>query len=290
MKICVKKLVGLLVVLVLLVGVLFACKPAPADVSCYAYGANTERQIVDIYLPKKKGEANVILFIHGGGWLAGDKNRYSEACMEYVNKGYVTATMNYRFLDYEKTAEEQQISFADMLDDIENAIGAVKKVMIERGYTPKKLAITGESAGGHLTLLYGYARFSSSPIPIAFIFPDVGPSDFTDPEYENIPQGPVIVSLGYLMANDSASDLHAVSPIFYVNKDVPPTLLRYGRLDEIVAPSQGTKLADALSVFNVRHDLFVFERSGHGLKPSLEPKIGASYQAKLKEYMNTYFN
>jgi acetyl esterase/lipase len=53
-----------------------------------------------------------------------------------------------------------------MLDDIDAAIFALKARLIELGLAPRKLAITGESADGHLTLLYGCSRFEQSPIPI----------------------------------------------------------------------------------------------------------------------------
>ena len=253
----------------------------------FAYAAQSEHQKMDIYLPWKKGEVDVILFIHGGGWWAGDKDGYDGICKEYAAKGYATATINYRLIDG-SPPEQQAVSYVDMLDDIDAAIAALKAKLLEKGYTPRKMAITGGSAGGHLTLLYGYSRQGQSAIPIAFLFPDVGPSDFTDPGYLDIPNGQAIVDQGYRLVGSSTSDLKAPSPIFYVEPGVLPTLMRYGALDDLVPPSNGTRLKEALDAAGVRSDLFIYPNSGHTLEnPSKQ--LEKAYQAKLKEYLHTYF-
>ena len=252
------------------------------------YGTQSGRQVMDIYLPKEKGPADVVFFIHGGGWSAGEKEIYRDTCREYAQKGYVAAALNYRFLS-PLPPEEQPAGYAEMLDDIDAAIATLKAKMLEKGYTPRKMAITGGSAGGHLTLLYGYSRYQQSPIPIAFLFPDVGPSDFNDPGYQDVAQGPAIVEAGRMLDKDSASDLKAPSPVTYVEPGVPPTLMRYGGVDDIVPPSQGTILKAALDAAGVRNDLFIYPNSWHDLAGPDEA-VDAVYRAKLEEYFDTYFS
>jgi len=262
----------------------YARRPSIAD---YPYGTQSERQVLDIYLPREKGAVDVIFFIHGGGWSMGEKEIYSDACREYAKKGYAVAALNYRFLA-PVPPEQQPVGYADMLDDIDAAVAALQAKLIEKGYTPRKMAITGGSAGGHLTLLYGYSRYAQSAIPIAFLFPDVGPSDFTDPGYEGLPNGPAIVVAGTMLAGSSTSDLKAPSPIFYVQPGVPPTLMRYGALDDIVPTSQGTRLKAALDAAGVRNDLFIYPHSGH-LLDGPDEEMDALYHEKLLEYFKTYF-
>ena len=170
------------------------------------YAAQSERQRMDIYLPWKKGETDVVLLIHGGGWWEGDKSSYRADCRKYARRGYAAATINYRFIDA-SPPEQQSVSCVDMLDDIGSAVATLKAKMLEKGYRPRKMAVAGLSAGGHLALLYGYSRYGQSAIPIAFLVSDVGPSDFTDPGYQDIANGPGIVAQGYRLANDAASDL-----------------------------------------------------------------------------------
>ena len=252
------------------------------------YAPQSQLQKMDITLPWKKGEADVILFIHGGGWAAGDKSGYKRQCRKYASKGYAVATMNYRMIDLNLTPEQQTVNYVDMLDDIDAAIAALKCRMIEKGYAPRKLAITGGSAGGHLALLYGYSRGAKSAIPIAFLFSDVGPTDFTDPAYLDMPiQG--ALSIAAQLAGQADYDPRDISPLHYVTSSVPPTLLRHGGVDEIVPPSQGTRLKAALDDADVRCDLFIYPNSGHGLESKADAKISDQYGVKLKEYFDMYF-
>ena len=117
----------------------------------------------------------------------------------------------------------------------------------------------------------------------------MGPSDFTDPAYLDIANGPAIVAQGYRLANSSASDLQGPSPIFHVQPGAPPTLMRYGALDDLVPPSQGTRLQAALDAAGVRSDLFVYPSSGHMVDTKKDAPTHALYNAELDEYFATYF-
>jgi acetyl esterase/lipase len=252
------------------------------------YGSH-EKQRLDIFLPRDKpGEVDVLLYIHGGGLTAGDKETGANICLDFKRNGCVAAAMNYRLTTFLAPPEEQEVSYMDMLDDIDAAISALKAKLIQRGYTPRKMAITGESAGGHLTLLYGCSRFEQSPIPIAFLFPDVAPTDFYDPGYLSLPYGPAIAEHGCRLTNDSASDLKVLSPMFYIGPQVPPVLMRYGAIDELVPLSQGVLLKASLDAAGIRNDMFVYQNSGHGLDGP-DGETNASYRAKLSEYVEEYF-
>ena len=268
-----------------LMGALSITRPPLRDI---VYAAQSERQKMDIYLPWKKGGVDVVLLIHGGGWWEGDKSSYAGACKEYARQGYAAAALNYRFITAQPP-EQQAVGYADMLDDIDAAVAALQAKLLEEGYTPRKMAVTGQSAGGHLALLYGYSRAAQSAIPVAFLFSDVGPSDFTDPGYQDIANGPAIVEQGFRLAGSSASDLRGPSPIFYVNSDSLPTLMRYGALDDLVPPSQGARLKEALDAAGVRNDLIVYPGSGHIVDTQKDAAAHALYSAKLQEYFDTYF-
>ncbi|MCL2299471.1 MAG: alpha/beta hydrolase [Firmicutes bacterium] len=261
---------------------------ARAPICDIAYASQSERQKVDICLPRKKGGTDVVFFIHGGGWSAGDKSLHRDACIKYAKQGYAAAAMNYRFINPDLPPERQSATCADMLDDIGNAIAAVKARMIEEGYTPRKMAVGGCSAGGHLTMLYAYSRGARAAIPIAFLFPDVGPTDFTDPAYLDMPVR-LARDLAPRLAGRADFDPLAMSPLHYAAPGAPPTLLRYGALDELVPLSQGTLLQAALEAAGVRSDLLVYPNSGHGLDGNADAALNARYDAKLREYFDTYF-
>jgi len=244
---------------------------APAIQMNLVYAEASERNVMDVYYPANVGdEANAILYIHGGSWTGGDKITYAPECLEMAKKGYVTATMSYRFA--ELPHEERAAEFDNMVEDIANAIKALDKKMRADGITPKKLVICGVSAGGHLTLLYGYKHAADSAIPIAFLAPDVAPIAYFN--YFNLPNA---------------------NPLTYVKADSPPTLARYsGPLDTLVpAADNEPLLADALTALGVPYDMFYYENSEHfpfsiGRWPGTDYKVHQEYLAMFAEYCVTY--
>ena len=144
-----------------------------------------ERNVYDLYIPlsakEKKDKYNrIILFIHGGAWVAGEKEDIESLCKIYGSLGFITATMGYTLLiNYE------QANIFRMIDEITAAIKSIKKELIKAGFNGDKLemAISGGSAGGHLSLLYPYGFGKNSPIPIKFIINFCGPSTIDDYYY-----------------------------------------------------------------------------------------------------------
>ena len=135
-----------------------------------------ERNVYDLYVPysslKRKDKYNgIILFIHGGGWIKGDKKHFEFLASRFAKYGYITAALNYTLL-IEKYKEH---NIFRILDEITACINSIKNKLKEEGFDENKLelAIGGASAGGHLSLLYGYS-IKNSPLPIKFIINIVG--------------------------------------------------------------------------------------------------------------------
>ncbi len=269
-----------------------------------AYASTSSAQKMDIYLPKEaknSGEpTNAILMIHGGGWIGGDKSNYTAACRDYASRGFVTASINYRMFNNLKGIN-QDISFNDMLDDIDAAINKLYDVMVSEGITPNKLIILGASAGGHLTLLYAYTRHETCKIPIGFIIDDVGPSDFTDYGYIEMSGQSVLPLISMLVQlniteQDVLNQIQALaefSPVYHVSPNVPPTIMRYGGKDELVPLSNGDKLDAALSAAGVPHSYFIYANSGHGLeniadKPGTDYAVNQQYLKTVEAYLELY--
>ena len=268
-----------------LVGWLGINRPPACNV---VYARQSKRQKLDIYLPWEKGEVDVIFCIHGGGWSGGDKSMLKSMGKAYASQGYAAAALNYRFIDTGLPPERQPVNYVDLLDDIDSAIAALKAKLIKKGYTPRRMAITGGSAGAHLALLYGYSRGAQSAIPIAFLSAAAGPTDFSDPAYSDMPNQ-LVTELAPLLAGRADYDPRPMSPLYYVDSGAPPTLTTYGARDELVPPSQGTLLKTALDAAGVRNDLFIFPNSGHGDLHEDDAGLNELYNAKMREYFDTYF-
>ena len=107
----------------------------------------------------------------------------------YAKMGYVTATVNYR-LNLEEGAEGfvyeyDNGDFFDMMKDIEDTVKSIKSELEKRGYTSSGMAISGQSAGGHLAMLYAANYGDESAIPVKLVLDEYGPADFSPTAWAN---------------------------------------------------------------------------------------------------------
>ncbi|MDR2084213.1 MAG: alpha/beta hydrolase [Bacteroidales bacterium] len=251
------------------------------------YGTS-DAQKLDIAFPLEPqstvGYGSCILFIHGGGWSSGDKSSYDGAIRNASKiSSLVSATMNYRM--FGDNADCQ-----DMLDDIYAAISKIKDFASEENIQLKKIILMGASAGGHLSLLYSYKYYSSSPIPVVLCVSQCGPTDFLDESYLSMHSSSYIQScLSYLLGFEITIDdiysyeneIKSISPAYYVKQNIPPTLLAYGSLDDIVPITNATILYEMLIENEIDSQLFIYENSGHGLDNDSETD---------KQFFDTLFN
>lgn len=268
-----------------------------AKIDCYeyknlSYGTH-ERHTLNLNIPKNTdGHIGLVLFIHGGAWVAGDKEAYEDD-MQYTSKtlGYASASINYRYIS-------DEVNLLDILDDIDMALECIKAKGLENGIDINKVLITGSSAGGHLSLLYAYERGKNTPITTAAVVSNCGPTDFTDENFyinnsmgdEEFMSKLFSYACGYEFTyaeREKAKDaLKAVSPVTYVSESCVPTVINHGMKDTIVPYSNALTLDKALSDCGVTHVLNSYPNSNHGLS---DDKQNSKMADKLfEEYVNTY--
>lgn len=103
---------------------------------------------LDLYLPRGATNYPVILFIHGGAWIHGDKNYfgiYSSWAMYWAHRGVGVAIANYRLSPGVKHPAHVQ--------DIAKAVAWLRNQIAGYGGDPDQLFLAGHSAGGHLIAL-----------------------------------------------------------------------------------------------------------------------------------------
>lgn len=145
------------------------------------YDADYDDNVYDLYVPDTVKSNLVLLFIHGGSWVMGDKVDMNQYAHEFASKGYITATMSYTLLSIDSLkndVEKPNLSIFRDLDEIDACIASIKSGLAglnKVDVNKLKLVIGGGSSGSHLTMLYTYSRGDKSPIPIKFIMNAVGP-------------------------------------------------------------------------------------------------------------------
>jgi hypothetical protein len=138
-----------------------------------------ERNIFNIYIPeqalnRKKEYNGILLWIHGGAWIAGDLTQMNVPCYVFGSQGYITVTMGYTILKN----KYKGANIFRIMDEITAAIKRIRSFLEEKDFDGNKLrlAIGGGSAGAHLALLYSYImKDITSIIPIKFVVNIVGP-------------------------------------------------------------------------------------------------------------------
>ncbi len=243
-----------------------------------SYGTH-ERQVVDLFIPEDASEdLGLVLFIHGGAWIGGDKESY-EGGMEYgaTELGIATASVNYRYIS-------DDVDLLDVLDDIDSALAVIKNKGAEVGVNINKVLLTGDSAGGHLSLLYAYARKNTAPVTPVAVISNSGPTDLYDDNfYHNNALGDetVICDLlskacgqrfTYDTKESAKTALYSVSPIAYVSADCVPTVINHGTADSIVPFSNAQTLDALLTQYGVEHVLNVYDGADHDLGKDDEAK------------------
>ena len=255
-----------------------------------SYGEES-RQVLDLYIPEDNdGTVGLILMIHGGAWIAGDKSSYTDTA-KYVaeDHGYAAAAINYRYLS-------DDVDMYDILDDISAAVAKIKALGAEKGVTIDKMILTGHSAGGHLSMLYAYSKGATSAIEPVAVIDYCGPTNLADENFYNSDIGVDGInkllswSTGVDITTETFADhkveLLAVSPIAYVSTAVP-TVIAHGEKDATVPYSNATALDAALTVAGVKHDFVSYPNSGHGLSDDedCEDKVYELFVQYSAEYL-----
>jgi len=122
---------------------------------------------LDVYYPADvpaNGHLPVIIDIHGGGWLYGDKGINKYYCMELASRGYVVFNMSYRLVP-DVTVNEQ-------IQDVFFALDWIKKNMENYPVDANNVFLTGDSAGGQLA---GFATMILSSAELQETFGVVDP-------------------------------------------------------------------------------------------------------------------
>ncbi|WP_454048166.1 alpha/beta hydrolase fold domain-containing protein [Chryseobacterium sp. Marseille-Q8038] len=219
------------------------------------YG-NSPEQIMDLYIPAKKsqGKKEVFIIIHGGGWRSGNKSQLTFFTLSLMQKfpDHVFVNMNYRLVS------ETNYGLPNQMNDIKEVSAFLEKKL---RYNPKFILL-GNSAGGHLSMLYAY-KFDTDK-RIKAVVNIVGPADLSDPGFKNYQEysfverrlvDPNVSGLGI-------SRIDFASPVKWINKNSPPTLSYYGNSDRVIPSTQEKILDSTLNKNQVIHESYQFN-GGH---------------------------
>lgn len=239
---------------------------------------------VDIY--NKVGhteDAPLIIFVHGGSWSGGDKKDYKLYAIPFAQKGYITASVQYRLSRVAK--------FPAQLLDVNDAIKFLKRNASYYHIDTSKIVLVGGSAGGHLVLLSAYSnldQFNKNSddgvtAEVQAVVDLYGPTDLTS---ESIRDNKSVKKLMDKSYGDAKDLYEEASPINYISKNVPPTLIFHGTIDNLVPVSQSDILNEKLKSKGV--PVFYYRLDGWPHAMDVAVKVHNYCKYYMEEFFDKY--
>ena len=226
------------------------------DLTNLKYGDHAS-QSLDIYLPENRsGKTKMIVFVHGGFWIGGDKAEFTELAKSFRDKGYASASINYRLLN---TAENN--IHPAQINDLAKALSFLQSKTEEWSISKSEVALIGASAGGHIALLYTYAYDTGNNVKTVVSL--AGPTDLSDLRNASPQQSLVLQSFLGASPQTNPAIYRQASPITHVSAGSKPTLLFHGKLDVVVPYQQSVNLKAKLDQFSVKNKLVLYDNLGH---------------------------
>jgi len=214
--------------------------PEVERITSIAYGDH-KRQRLDVYRRRdgvRPGNAPVLLQIHGGAWVVGDKRQQAQPLLwAMAARGWVCVAPNYRL--------SPKATFPDHLVDVKRALAWVREHAAEHGADPDFVVVTGGSAGGHLAALLALTPndtrfqpgFENVNTSVAGCMPMYGVYDFLDRHgvRGKAAMKPFLERLVMKCSPvDERDQWEAASPISHVGPHAPPFFVVHGSHDSLV--------------------------------------------------------
>jgi acetyl esterase/lipase len=210
-----------------------------------------------------KGSIPTLMYIHGGGWMIGDKTGADPFLLPYLELGWNIVNVEYRL---------GGVSLAPAaVQDVRCALRWM--VRNEKAYNidPDRIVVSGHSAGGHLALMVGMLPQDSEmdsacpgdePLKVAAVVDWYGIADGNDILFGPHLETYAVSWIGVQPLKEQLAK--SLSPITYVRPGLPPVIMIHGDQDPTVPYSQSVALGTALKKVGVPNELVTISGGKHG--------------------------
>jgi acetyl esterase/lipase len=219
--------------------------------------------------PEAAGESGAdrpaIVLIHGGSWSGGDRTQLRGYGIALARRGYVCMAIEYRLTGVAKWPAQ--------LHDAKASLRYLRTHSARLGIDPTQISVSGNSAGAHLALLLagtpdvpelegdsGHAGAGTQCAACVAFYPPT--------RLYGDGHSPNAYAPGLFEPNVSEAVGRQASPIEYVHKGFPATLLIHGNRDQLVPPRASLMMYDALITAGASAELHLYEGMPHGFDAS----------------------
>lgn len=270
----------------------------------------------DVYSPDGAKNLPCIVIIHGGGWVFNTEDIMRGLARELVRGGkYVVFSIDYRWIGTHD-GDKNPNTMADIIGDVYGAIAHIQEHAKEYGADPTRMAVTGDSAGGHLSaaaidmmgeigdggfgVKEGVYQFKPTYMPAGKSIEQVR-REITEAIKVSAPSYGVFSDRALARVegtNASMAAVKAIAPEDHIpnikERGVPQFLLR-GSQDPLIRDEEVRGYADALKAAGQRAEYVQVEGASHAFfdwKPDAETKAtfakyGVPYAAKMEAFFDS---
>jgi arylformamidase len=229
------------------------------------YGEDNDEQdnlnqshLLDIYQPEDCQSCPIIIYIHGGTWVLGDKGGLSYKAKAFIDNNYIYVSINYRLSpDYQFPAHAY---------DVARAFSWIKKNIHSYGGNPDRIFLLGHSAGGHLAALIALdetylAEFDLIPADISGVIGLDSAAYHLPTLFTAEPENQYLFSWAF---GDNPQHWEDASPINYIREGItPPPVLLLVAGDREVSESVNQSFYEQLQYYGYDVSIFHFPDEDH---------------------------
>jgi acetyl esterase/lipase len=209
---------------------------------------------VDFYVPDSPKPSPVVVWYHGGSWKYGHSG-FHLLVRDLTRYGIAVASVEYRLLGRRNRWPAQ-------FEDSRAAVDWVIANGSKYGLDPKRIGVSGESAGGHLAALVAVTKNKPTVDAACVLY---APTDLVDlgRRYQRFGRLSIISQMFRGNVDDRLDLARAASPCKLVTRNAPPFLIYHGDRDWLVPPDQGFKLHAALWRNHVPSEFVIVKNKSH---------------------------
>jgi acetyl esterase/lipase len=243
--------------------------PAPArDLRGLVYTTQPRPLRLDLYLPAGTPPFPLVVWVHGGGWQAGDRALSAgHPALRQRERGYAVASLEYRL--------SGEALFPAQIQDCKAALRYLRANAGTYGLAGDRVAAWGSSAGGHLVALLGTSGgvaaledagqgHEGQSSRVHAVVDWFGPTDFLlQPPGHHQADSPESRLLGCDI-DECPGRVALANPVSHVDPADPPFFIQHGTRDAVVDIAASELMHSSLLAAGVESTLVRLEGAGHG--------------------------
>lgn len=251
------------------------------------YAGYSEKNTLDLYIPTIKKESYpVVVFIHGGAFIKGDKSRHLAGVLHCLESGYAVASINYRLND--------EGIYPIFREDCLEAIKYLAQHGKEYSLNPQQIVLWGDTHGGLIASEIGIKHHNTfDEFKVLGVISFYAPIDLYDFHKRQIDNNKIIKLDGIPADEKSFSArgtklleiLKELDILKEINGSEPYFYLLHGKLDSHIPIEYTSRFADALKRKGVSYIMDLVEDGIH----SIDFYENEKYNSNILHFLSTIF-